>query len=132
MVMRLPQEKISDLRKQIAFFINSKKATLKELQSLIGMLNFACQVVAPGRVFCRRLIDTTCNLCKPHHRTRITKSMKEDLNVWLLFLKDYIGTTVILDQFWSSNSDLEKGVCYGVSSRPRLKRKLTLYRSRFY
>ena len=31
MVMRLPQEKNSDLRKQIAFFINSKKATSKEL-----------------------------------------------------------------------------------------------------
>ena len=36
-----------------------------------------------------------------------SQSMKEDLNVWLLFLKDYNGTTVMLDQFWSSNSDLE-------------------------
>ena len=33
--------------------------------------------------------------------------MKENLNVWLLFLKDYNGTTVMLDQFWSSNSNLE-------------------------
>jgi hypothetical protein len=36
-----------------------------------------------------------------------SQSMKENLNVWLLFLKDYNGTTVMLDQFWSSNSDLE-------------------------
>ena len=80
---------------------------MKELQSLLGMLNFACQVVVSGWAFCRRPIDATCNLCKPHHRTRITKSMKEDLHVWLLFLKDYNGTTVMLDQFWPSNSDLE-------------------------
>jgi hypothetical protein len=38
MVMRLPQEKNYDLRKQIAFFINSKKATMRELQSLIGII----------------------------------------------------------------------------------------------
>jgi hypothetical protein len=36
-----------------------------------------------------------------------SQSMKENLNVWLLFLKDYNDTTVMLDQFWSSNSDLE-------------------------
>lgn len=83
----------------MAFFINSNKSTLKEFQSLIGILNFAYQVEAPGRAFCRRLIDATFNLRKPHHRTRITKSMKDDINVWLLFLKDYKGTTVILDQF---------------------------------
>jgi hypothetical protein len=33
--------------------------------------------------------------------------MKNDLKVWLNFLSNYNGTTVILDQFWSSNSDLE-------------------------
>jgi hypothetical protein len=34
MVMRLPQEKNSDLRKQIAFFINSKKSYLEGIAIL--------------------------------------------------------------------------------------------------
>ena len=33
--------------------------------------------------------------------------MRDDLHVWLLFLSNYNGTTVILDQFWTSNMTLE-------------------------
>ena len=35
----------------------SRKVTLKELQSLVGLLNFCCAVVKPDRCFLRRLID---------------------------------------------------------------------------
>ena len=45
-----------------------KKVTLKELQSLIGLLNFACAVVKTGRAFLRRLIDLTIGLRSPGHR----------------------------------------------------------------
>lgn len=107
MIMRLPKEKLAELIEKINFVLGQKKTTLRILQSLIGSLNFACQVVAPGRAFCRRLIDATCNLRKPDHRTWVTKEMKNDLHVWLKFLDEYNGTTVFLDKFWSSNSDLE-------------------------
>ena len=62
-------------------------------------MNFACQVIVPGRTFSRRLIDATCKLCKPHHKTRVTVGMKEDIKVWLTFPSNYNGTTVILDKF---------------------------------
>ena len=77
--------------------------TLKNIQSLIGMLNFACQVVVPDRAFCRRLIDSTCNVKQSWHRIRVSVEMKADLQVWLTFLKDYNGVSVMLDQFWTSN-----------------------------
>ena len=48
---RLPQEKIDKCVQCIAGFLTRKKVTLKELQSLIGLLNFACSVVTPGRAF---------------------------------------------------------------------------------
>ena len=83
MVMRLLQEKINDLRNKLVVCLNSNKITLRNLQSLIGTLNFACQVIVPGRAFCRRLIDATCHLRKPHHKTRITKDMKDDIRIWL-------------------------------------------------
>jgi hypothetical protein len=31
-----------------------------QLYVFLGLLNFACQVVAPGRAFSRRLINATC------------------------------------------------------------------------
>ena len=62
MVMRLPSEKLNELKQKITSCINKAKVTLRELRSLIGSLNFACQVIVPGREFCRRLIDATCDV----------------------------------------------------------------------
>ena len=54
---------------------NRKSVTLKELQSLIGLLNFACCVVVPGRAFLRRLIDLTRGVRKPTHHVRLTRKV---------------------------------------------------------
>jgi hypothetical protein len=44
---------------------------------------------------------------KPHHRIRVSKSMREDIKVWLTFLSEYNGVTVITDNAWASNETLE-------------------------
>jgi hypothetical protein len=106
MVMRLPGGKLIELRNKIESCLACTKISLRYLQSLIGSLNFACQVIVPGRAFCRRLIDATCNVCRPHHKIRATLAMQDDLIVWLSFLSNYNGTTVILDHFWSSKYQL--------------------------
>lgn len=69
--IRLPQDKLTQLKLEIQKFKAKRSATLKELQSLIGMLNFACSVVPPGRTFLRRLIDLTIGLKKPYHHRRL-------------------------------------------------------------
>ena len=45
--------------------------------------------------FWRRLVDATCNIQKPHHSIRMSKSMREDIKVWLTFLSEYNGVNVI-------------------------------------
>ena len=59
MEARLPQEKLVKCRELISDFLRCCKVTLQEIQSLTGLLNFACAVVVPGRAFLRRLIDLT-------------------------------------------------------------------------
>ena len=56
---RLPRDKIEKCISLISDFIHRKKVTLKEVQSLNGLLHFACSVIRPGRAFLRRLIDLT-------------------------------------------------------------------------
>lgn len=63
----LPQDKLEHLRSVLAATSRRKKVTLRDLQSLIGLLNFACIVVVPGRAFLRRLIDLTCNIVNPNY-----------------------------------------------------------------
>ena len=51
MEMRLPKDKLDKAQEQLQRLRHSKKTTFRILQSIIGLLNFACQVVVPGRAF---------------------------------------------------------------------------------
>jgi hypothetical protein len=54
MELRLPGEEVVEIKNRVELIISTKKVTLREIQSVIGLLNFACQVIAPGRAFCSR------------------------------------------------------------------------------
>ncbi|XP_032231780.2 uncharacterized protein LOC116614660 [Nematostella vectensis] len=106
LVARLPQDKIDKSIQLITSFLRRKKVSLQELQSLIGMLNFACSVVMPGRAFLRRLIDLTINVRAPHHKIRLNISAKEDLKIWLSFLQNFNCKSFFLDEHWVSSPKL--------------------------
>ena len=56
MQLRLPKQKLINLRLMIAKWQRRRSCTKGELLSLIGHLSHACKVVKPGRPFLRRLI----------------------------------------------------------------------------
>ena len=103
----LPEDKIIKFRNIIDEFQKAKAVTLHKLQSLTGMLNFACQVVEPARAFSRRLYNLSIGLSKPYHHVKITSQVKEDLSVWDNFLKNYNGRTFFLDYIWLTNHQLQ-------------------------
>ena len=63
---RLHHDKLEAAINLVKSFSRRKKVTLWELHSLIGTLNFACEVSVPLRPFLRRLIDLTMGIVKPH------------------------------------------------------------------
>ena len=85
--------------------LSKEKTTLKKMQSLIGSLQFACRAIIPGRPFCRRLINSTRGLEKPHHHIRLNQGIREDLAMWRVFFERFNGTSVFYDQFWSSKTE---------------------------
>ena len=103
---QLPLDKITKCTSLISDFLNRQKVTLKEVQSLTGLLNFACSVVLPGRPFLRRLIDLTIGIHSAHHFIRVSKEVKEDLKVWQEFLSQFNGKSFFLEDDWSSSSKL--------------------------
>ena len=98
--MEAPDDKLQKCNAQLLDMHKRRKTTLKELQSLIGLLNFTCSLVLPGRAFLQRLIDLTKGVRLPHHRIRITEACRRDLQVWLQFLRDFNGRTFFLDEPW--------------------------------
>ena len=102
---RLPEEKLSVLRQLLLSMGNKKKCTLRDMQVLIGHLNFACKVVSPGRAFCTRLTRSTAGVSAPHHHIRITAAIREDLSVWREFLDTYNGASI-----WQTSLSLENSL----------------------
>ena len=85
--IRLPEDKLLRLGKTLNVFKRKRTATLRELQSLIGLLNFACSVVPPGRTFLRRIIDLTKGIQKPYHHRRLNAEARADLQAWSIFIE---------------------------------------------
>ncbi|XP_053395608.1 uncharacterized protein LOC128555862 [Mercenaria mercenaria] len=84
----LPDEKVTTLQ-QILFSCKKKrKVTLKQLQSVIGHLNFACKVIKPGRCFLRRLHDLTVGKTKGYPYIKLTKDSRADLDLWIINTKE--------------------------------------------
>ena len=106
-VIRIPDNKLVKLRAVVDSALSAKKLTLKNLQSIIGSLQFVSKAVPPGRAFLRRLINLTVGLRHPSHRVRINNESKEDLRMWSKFLSSCNGATIIPDQVWSCNGDLQ-------------------------
>ncbi|KAK3101834.1 hypothetical protein FSP39_006695 [Pinctada imbricata] len=103
MMSRLPQDKLDKCRDLLLTFSVRKKVTLRDLQSLIGVLNFACSVVVPGRAFLRRLIDLTIGVTIPHHFIRLTCEARADMSMWLHFLENFNGKSVLFPESWESS-----------------------------
>lgn len=106
MECRLPVDKIQKIQDKLHLFKKFKKVTLKDMQSIIGLLNFACSVVVPGRTFLRRLINLTCGLTNPKFYIRLNKESRADLETWAMFIDHYNGKSVFLDSAWLSSDHL--------------------------
>ena len=105
MEARLPSDKLAELDSLLQLNMHRKKIKFRDLQSLLGHLNFACKVIKPGRCFLRRLYDLTYGCHKPDHFIKLNKAARADLQVWASFIHQYNGCTIVTDvRFISSNT----------------------------
>ena len=95
MQLRLPDEKLLELRALLLSWQNKRRCTKKELLSLIGKLSFAAKVIKPGRLFVRRLIDLSKTVRKLHHHLYISHAAQEDIEWWRRFLDEWNGVSFI-------------------------------------
>ena len=106
MEARLPPEKLAKARELLNKYSNKRKLGLRELQSLIGYLNFCCNVVPPGRCFLRRLIDKTKNVSNPSHRVTLNNESRRDIQAWQLFIEHFNGKNLLAVRRWKTMQSL--------------------------
>lgn len=81
---RLPQSKLDSCQAQTEIF-HQNEVILHAFQLLLGLLNFNCKIVVPGRGFCAQLYVATEEIRAPQDFICISE-MEEDWVVWVFFL----------------------------------------------
>ena len=95
--LSLSEEKLAQLRDEAILTSSLKNISKRQLQSIVGKLNWASQVIRGGRAHLRRIIDRINSLQAPHHRTRVTEGIREDLIWWIHNVRFFNGYTPISD-----------------------------------
>ena len=72
---------------------NKKSCTLKELQCLVGKLQFICAVVRPGKLFLSRMLEFLRNMTSS--RVDISEEFQKDIKWWIKFLPEFQGTGIL-------------------------------------
>ncbi len=105
--IRLPPEKLTKAHEGLDNAIHRRKLPLRDLQSLLGYLNFACRTVVPGRPFLRRLFDRTRGVTAPHHYITLNAEARADIAAWKDFITHHNGKTMLLDYHWLTSPKLQ-------------------------
>ena len=95
MEVRLPQNKLSCIRAKLTIWLDKKKATKREILSLVGLLQYATKVVRPERTFVSRMYCTVAKLKVLSYYTRLNKDFHLDLHWWHVFVGHWNGLSLL-------------------------------------
>ena len=94
-VIRLPADKLQDLKRLLRIWREKKACRKRELLSLLGILNHACKAVCAGRSFLRRLIDLSTSVKKLDHFIRLNANARSDIEWWYQFAQTWNGVSLL-------------------------------------
>lgn len=100
MTMEVTPDRLRDIKVELIRWMNKEVATLRQVQSLVGKLNFCASVVRAGRLFFSRILSFMKTLSDRGYRP-ITAEVRADLKWWIKFMEDFNGVTAIPEVFWS-------------------------------
>lgn len=109
MTATIPKDKIDKALSLISRFLKANTISLRELQSLCGLLNFCCKCIKPGRAFLRRLWDLLINDSHLHKlvlQITLTSDALQDLRVWSIFLRQFNGISLLAARKWDISTKI--------------------------
>ena len=99
--IELTAERLAELKILLREWLNKSEAKLREVQALLGKLNFACATVRSGRAFLARIIAFIIQFKEDIHESlKIPEEVIRDLEWWAKFLMDFNGISFIPEVRW--------------------------------
>ena len=100
MEMRVPPDKLTELKAEIKTWVRKTTITKKGLQSLLGKLFWVSKVVRYARAFIGRLLQQLRSLAstKDHIKVKLTVESRKDLVWWSSYLEHFNGIQMIINE----------------------------------
>ena len=110
MTMSLPERKIRDVRECLDTWAGKIRATLKEIQSLFGLLQFVTAVAPQARLFTNRILEALREL-SPGHTTALSWGFRRDLAFFADLMPTFRGVKIMDKQDIPAQHLLELDAC---------------------
>ena len=94
MTMELPRDKVREIMQEADSWLYKSHATRREVESLIGKLQFAARCVRIGRIFIARLINWLRGLNRQGKHS-IPLEARKDISWWRRCLEDFNGVAIM-------------------------------------
>ena len=92
--MEISDQKIEEIKQELQTWLYKSKARRKEVESLVGKLQFVAKCVRAGRIFLSRLIQWIRTMDRCSHYS-IPLEARKDIAWWARFICTYNGISLI-------------------------------------
>nr|XP_055053787.1 uncharacterized protein LOC129438918 [Misgurnus anguillicaudatus] len=103
----LPKEKIDRIILVSSTHLDSPNCSKRELLSLLGHLNFAMRIIPQGRPFISHLLSLASSVVRLEDQISLTNQCREELKLWITFLKQWNGLSFFYKTLASLPSDIQ-------------------------
>lgn len=93
--VRLPHGKLEELRRLVQQWKGKRSGMMRDLESLIGKLAHAAQVVGPGKTFLRRMFELKAAVQHIKGKFRLSSGFRSDILWWASFLDSWNGVRMM-------------------------------------
>ena len=99
--LEITPDRLQEILSLVNSWMGRDNASLQEVQSLAGKLNFVCSTVRAGRVFVSRVLQFLRSFKGKPGKRIIPEETKKDLKWWSTFLTQFNGVTMFPELRWS-------------------------------
>lgn len=112
MSVKIPPDKLSKLHEELNFFSEKKRATLKQIQRLCGVLAHCSKVVKGGRTFSHRIIELLKGWPPNTKRIRLSDQCKYDILWWKNFADIFNGKNLMIAYNFGQGPHFTTDACF--------------------
>ena len=107
LTLEVTPESLAEIRSLLTVWLKKETASVNEIQSLLGKLNFIAACVRPGRIFISRMLKWLKVLCHADNNTHpIPNYVKKYIQWWNRFLPTYNGISMMMTEEFSKPGEV--------------------------